>query len=313
MKLTRLSSVFFSVIATVGIAAGLIIGVNILGSGKDGALAAPRNIFSATAGNPLVSENSFDSTALNAPSSAVIAQPPLELDAEAAAVYDLNGGKLWDWNGGKRWPMASLTKLMTALVAKEFIPDNEKITVTAEAEQPLIDFQTSATFRVGDTLSAKDAIKAMFVVSSNDAAEALATHYGYDKFISAMNAKAAELRMTDTVFVSPSGLSTRNLSTTTDLDKLVTFIWINYPDLISSSRQPKTYVTATNGGVRRRVNLTNINSFAGQDNFIGGKTGELPESGGNLISIFKVNGPKLIIVLGAGDRFKETQKILETL
>jgi len=312
MKLDRLSSVLFSVAATVGIAAGLIIGANLIGSEKGGVFAAPKNPVPVSTGAPFISD-SFGSAALYAPGSPAVAEPPIELDADVAAVYDLNGGEIWGWNDMKRWPIASLTKLMTAVVAKGLIPDSDKIQITAEAEQPLKDNQTAPTFRIGDTLTAKDLIKAMLLVSSNDAAEALARHYGYDKFIQAMNDKAQELRMTDTVFVSPSGLSVKNLSTTTDLDKLVRFVWVSNPDLFATSRKPGDYVSVTKGGYRERRYLDNINSFAGEKNFLGGKTGQLPESGGNLISIFNVNGPKLIVILGAGDRFQETQKILDTL
>jgi D-alanyl-D-alanine carboxypeptidase len=235
------------------------------------------------------------------------------LDVNAAGVYDLNGAKIWDWNGDKRWPIASLTKLMTALVARDLIPANSQITVTAAAIQSLINNQTSPTFKVGDALTAGDMQKAMFIVSSNDAAESLANYYGYDKFIQAMNDKARELHMTDTVYVSASGLSVKNLSTITDLAKLVKFVWVNEPDLFALSRLTKSYVAVTNGGIKSRRYLININAFAGQSNFLGGKTGYLPQSDGNLISMFDVKGPKLIIVLGAGDRFKETKKILDTL
>lgn len=313
MKLGKLSNLLFSVAVTVGIAAGLVIGANFIGNKDEGVFAAPKNPLSASAGNAFIKSGSFGSTALYAPSSPVINEPPLGLDVSAAGVYDLNGGKIWDWNGDKHWPIASLTKLMTALVAKEQIPDSDQIQISSEAEQPLKDNGAAPTFNIGDTLSAKDLVKAMFLVSSNDAAEALARHYGYDNFIRAMNDKAQELGMTNTVFASPSGLSVKNLSTATDLDKLVRFVWMSNRDLFATSRKTKDYVTVANGRYRTRRYLTNINTFAGEKNFLGGKTGQLPESGGNLISIFDANGPKLIIVLGAGDRFQETQTILATL
>jgi D-alanyl-D-alanine endopeptidase (penicillin-binding protein 7) len=312
MKLNKLSNILFSVLITIGVAAGFIIGVNLVGGERDGVFAAPKNsVLSST--NPTFILDSPGSAALYAPDSPTVAEPPIELDASAAAVYDLNGGEIWGWNDMKHWPMASLTKLMTAVVAKELIPDNDKIQVTVEAEQPLKDNQAMPIFRIGDTLTAKDMIKAMLLVSSNDAAEALAQHYGYDKFIQAMNAKAQELRMTDTIFVSPSGLSVKNLSTATDLEKLVKFIWMSNPDLFATSRKRWDYVTVTKDSSVSRRRLDNINTFAGEKNFLGGKTGQLAESGGNLISLFDINGPKLIIVLGAGDKFQETQKILNSL
>ena len=165
-------------------------------------------------------------------------------DAETAAAYSLqDGSEIWSWNDGKQWPIASLTKLMTAIIATDLISPNQRIVIEPADEQYLIDATASPTFRAGDVLTSKDLVTSMLVVSSDDAAETLADYYGRDKFIQAMNDMARNIGMDETNFVSPSGLSAQNLSTTADLYKLVSFIWSRDPSFFATTRETKAAVT----------------------------------------------------------------------
>ena len=209
-------------------------------------------------------------------------------------------------NAQKRWPLASLTKLMTAAVVSENIPLGTPITIsqTAEAMEG-----EGGGLKSGEAYSAEDLLKALFLVSSNDAAKALAEFYGEEKFVNAMNSKAQELGLTNTFFKETTGLSTINQSTPNDLKTLMRFIYTKHPKLFTYSQNtamPITELTTHTTRIQRNINL-----FAGRSDFLGGKTGFIEESGENLVSLFSRGGqPILIIVMDANDRFKETEVLL---
>lgn len=205
-----------------------------------------------------------------------------------------------------RWPIASLTKLMTALVVTEKIDLNTEIKLSEHA----IGVEgVSGDFKVGETYKAGDLLKAMLVLSSNDAAVALAESVGIDKVV--MDKRVVELDMKDTNFDDPTGLSYLNQSTANDLAKLVDYIYSKHPEIFEITTQKIVSVIETQSGKTKILN--NINEFAGQIDFLGGKTGFIDESKGNLISLFQDSngrGPLLIIVLGSEDRFGDTRKLL---
>jgi D-alanyl-D-alanine carboxypeptidase len=246
--------------------------------------------------------------AIEAPPSLPIVQ---EVTVSASGAYTMTGEELQNFRAEKRWPVASITKLMTALVASRVFDPNEAVTITQE----MIDTEgESGEFRVGEKIRVSDLIKAMMLVSSNDAAAALAIHYGEPAFIKVMNETARNIGMYDTLYKDPTGLSVQNLSTIQDLDKLARYIWTNNPSIFAITREEGDMIFDMNTGLGRR--LTNINQFAGRSDFLGGKTGTTPEAEGNLLSIFKAPGreePVIIIVLGTKDRFKETENILMKL
>jgi D-alanyl-D-alanine endopeptidase (penicillin-binding protein 7) len=240
----------------------------------------------------------------------------LPLNVRSAGVYDLQGSALWVWNEDVQWPIASVTKIMTAVIANESIPRDKKIEITTAAQKPLRENVAVPTFNIGDILNEHDLVKAMFTVSSNDAAEALAKNYGYDSFIKLMNDRARALGMSNTFFVDASGLSLQNVSTIDDLAKLVRFAWDRDPELFATSRAVTNTVTLYNSATTSSVSLSNINLFAGNKAFLGGKTGGLPEAGENLVSIFMTvskREPVIVIVLGANDRYETTRSILNEL
>ncbi len=206
----------------------------------------------------------------------------------------------------KHWPIASISKLMTAIVAEEEIAQSALIKVTPEAEATE---GTAGGLRVGGQYTLSDLMRALLLVSSNDAAVALADEVGYDRFMAQMNAKAAELGMLDTYFKDPSGLSALNQSTLHDLKRLMTYLASAHPDILAFTCLPRAEIVERGTGTRRT--LLNINKFAGREDFIGGKTGFTDDSGENLISLFSRQGKILFVgVLDAEDRFVETERAL---
>lgn len=229
------------------------------------------------------------------------------IEAAAALAVDLDGGfEFFGFNADKRWPVASLTKLMTALIVEEKI-GNKKVVV---ASKKAVAVEGGAGgLEAGGSYLAGDLIKAMMMVSSNDAAAALAEFYGEENFIKEMNVKAEVLGMSQTKFFNPAGLSILNQSTANDLRKLAGFILANHPEIFTLSREPKSSIYEINS--KKKIDFASINKFSGQSDFIGGKTGFLEEAQQNLLSIFSFNKRHiLIIVLGSkNDRFEETMKI----
>lgn len=210
-------------------------------------------------------------------------------------------------NQNNRWPLASLTKLMTAVVALEELDQNKIIKISpaaVAAEGPAGNLEVDEEYTVFDLL------KAMLVVSSNDAAQAIAEFYGLPDFISAMNKKALALGMRETSFVDATGLSFLNQSNIEDLSKLAKYIYNRHPEIWEITR--KKSVKIVDLSKNKETELLNINNFAfnGHPDFLGGKTGFTDQAGGNLLSIFDYNGKKvLVIVLGTEDRFGETEKL----
>ncbi len=236
-------------------------------------------------------------------------KPDIDVQVSAAGAYGEGGKENFGWETGKRWPIASLTKLMTAVVALDTIPANEVITISEEA---IATEGLSGNFSAGEKFKLNDLLKAMLLVSSNDAATAIAMHIGEEEFVAAMNKKAEALGLTDTSFADPTGLSVKNQSTIIDLLRLTEYVRNFKPEILAMTKYTKGTIVEVKTGKRRTV--ININTFAGRSDFLGGKTGSTPEAGGNLISVFKVAGePKTIIVLGALDRFAETEKIKDSL
>lgn len=237
----------------------------------------------------------------------VAAPAGLTVNGSAALVAELNGKIIFKKNPTERWPMASLSKLMTAVIASEKLSPDQKITLT---EADIATAGDSGDFKVGETYAATDLIKASLLVSSNDAAMALTNAYGYRDFIDLMQAKAAGIGMDQTVYFEPTGLSALNKSTLVDLNRLMSFIFENHPELLKITTQRIIPITELQSNVAR--NLTSNNNFAGRPDFLGGKTGYTDESNGNLISLFNSGGRRiLIMIFGTNDRFGETEKLLE--
>ena len=206
-------------------------------------------------------------------------------------------------------PIASLTKLMTALVAAEYVNLDETIEVT----QPT--FVQSLIPRLGDRdkVSMYSLLQLLLVESSNEAAEVIANQVGQAKFVGYMNEKAASLGLVNTHFADPSGLSASNTSSVRDLLSLTQYIYHNRKfiiDLTANQDLPTAYVSGQFG------ELSNFNKVAGLDNFLGGKVGETTAAGQTSISLhtLKVKGVNrviAIVLLDSKSRGADVKELLQ--
>ena len=146
----------------------------------------------------------------------------LEVRSSSALVVDVKTGKtLYQKNATKVRPIASLTKLMTALVVLD-AKQNLNQTITVHKNDLDRVKHTHSRIRMGTKVTRRDALHLALMSSENRMASALARHYpgGRSAFVRAMNNKARQLGMRNTHFYDSTGLSTRNVSTAQDLGKL---------------------------------------------------------------------------------------------
>jgi D-alanyl-D-alanine endopeptidase (penicillin-binding protein 7) len=223
------------------------------------------------------------------------AQDALDLKSSVALVIDQETSEvLFSKNDKAVLPIASLTKLMTGLVLSEaHLPMNEVITIS----QDDVDTEkgSSSRLRVGTELSRGELLHLALMSSENRAAHALGRSYpgGLQVFVGLMNAKARLIGMSDTNYVEPTGLSSKNQSSARDLAKLVNVAYGN-PTLRELTTSPTYQVAIGN----RMLQYNNTNRLVKNPSWDIGlqKTGYITEAGQCLVMQAQVAGRKLIMV-----------------
>ena len=229
--------------------------------------------------------------------------------AGAYVAVDLsNNSVLLQKNADKQFSIASVTKLMNAVVSVENISMDQQITLTEEMLLPM--GQTPVLYS-GLKITAGDLLKATIIQSSNDSAEALSYFLGKENFIGLMNKKAKELGMSNTVYYDTNGLNLNNKSTASDLAKLISYIYKNHPQILEISRINDFWLPDQEGNMMK---FENGNNFYYLGEFIGGKGGFLTEAKQTFDSVFNVNGrPVAIAVLYSDNRVADIFSILRKL
>lgn len=223
----------------------------------------------------------------------------------------LNDKVLFKKNEQESFPIASLTKLMTALIVLESYYELDQVVFISEAavNQP----GDQGLLTPGEVLSIKNLLYIMLIESSNDAAYALAEIKGIEQFIGLMNLKAMELRLFSSNFVDVSGLSSDNYSTAEDLVILTKYLLERYP-LIWEILSNEKYKLLT---PQRKLHheLTNTNELLGKiPDIIGGKTGSTLRAKGCLLLILKNQNEQsdlIYVILGSDDRFGEMEQLID--
>lgn len=240
----------------------------------------------------------------------VQATPDPSISAEEAIVGDLRSGTIYFAAGSKmRWPLASLTKLMSAVLVSEQLKPDQTITLVPD---DLVngDNQYVNVFTPGSSYSVSDLLNAMLVGSSNESARALARTVGGDSFIDDMNKRATEWGLSETHFKDPAGISAANQSTAENVFKMVSTIYENYPAIFKITQNSKVTVTELN--FKKKNVIQSTHNYAGRKDFLGGKTGTTPEAGENLATIISYGKREVVvIVLGASDRYKDTDQLIQ--
>lgn len=201
--------------------------------------------------------------------------------------------------------IASLTKLMTAMIVIDNYNLSKIITVSkkADSQQPL-----KQDVKMGDSMSVENFLDIMLMESSNKAAYTLAEELGEEKFVGMMNQKAKYLSLENTFFADFTGLSSQNISTAEDLTTLAEYILKNYPKIAEITS--KQEFELPNYG-----KITNSNQLLNQvPEIVAGKTGFTTDAKGCLLLVvnnLQNNDYLIYIILGSEDRFSDMKKLID--
>jgi D-alanyl-D-alanine endopeptidase (penicillin-binding protein 7) len=233
-----------------------------------------------------------------------------DVRAEAAIIYNpITHQVLWEENSQSSRSIASITKVMTAVVFLEHASD-----MSYEIEVQPADVRAASTtyLRAYDRLTAETLLHFMLIGSDNAAARILArsSPFGAQGFIDRMNSKAQELGLESTHYADPSGLDAANVSSAYDMARLIAFAG-NDDRIASIMRKSEQTLTTS----RRTVTVHNTNKLVGSDVDVrGGKTGFISKAGYCLATLLQLpqGDPVAVVVLGArsnAGRFMETKHL----
>ena len=261
-------------------------------------------------------------------------KPNLELQARAAISTKINKASrekiLFKKNINQPLPIASLTKLMTAVIVLEnFGDDNlsKKVIVSPEAaSQENVPPVNAINLTAGQIITLGELLDRMLIYSVNDAAFALAEAVDVENggnFVEEMNQKAIEWGLTNTHFVNPAGLDPENENLHSNYDNLVFFNYSTAEDLATLSQRileeyPLIFAITLKEGEYKKENGISTLQLPRDQFFFGGKTGYTDEAGGCMLLVLEdEKGNKLInIILGTPSstaRITEMQKLIDWL
>lgn len=232
-----------------------------------------------------------------------------KLSAQAYAAVDLETGEIIaGQNLDQVFPIASISKLLTAVVSLEIIDQESDVVISKAAAET---YGTQGSLAVGEKLPAKELLYPLLLESSNDAAEALARHFGREQFMLALNNKLGAIGLHNTRFEDPSGLSPNNNSTARDLAKLARYIYQSKSYIFELTQEKKhTY--------KHHV-WTNGNKFVNRIDYLGGKNGYIDEAKQTQVALFDlqlsefVSRPVAVVVLKSDNREKDVETLVQFL
>jgi len=266
------------------------------------------------------------------PVNAILYKDPfekIEIKAQAAYVFDVVSGKvLYEYNKNERLPLASLTKLMTALVATNTVENDKLVFISTED----VEKEGNSGLLLGEKWRLNDLLDFTLVTSSNDGASAIASAVGAfslreetkwqkdpkENFVEKMNEQAETLNFKQMEFFNESGLDLDETKasaygTAQEVAMLFEYILKNKPEILeaTSYQSLKLYSQNNFTHVAKNTN-TSINSFPG---LLASKTGYTDLAGGNLGVVFDsgIGTPIVIVVLGSTfeGRFEDVEKLYE--
>lgn len=253
----------------------------------------------------------------------------LKIWAGSSVAIDVDSGTILHYsNGRKRTQIASLTKLMTAILAVEHIENmDEEITLSRECLNvpgtivgcPTSVFCNANRMYAGEKVRAGDLLKAMLMNSANDAANALGAHIAgsVEKFVEIMNEKAKKMGLKDTNFCTPSGLEIDGkedqcYSSAYDIARIAAFS-LRYDIIWEIMRIPEGRFYSTDGKYMHELKNTDI-LLENMPNCIGGKTGFTPMAGKSLLlgATDENNEHEIIaVLLNDEDRWEDMRTLVD--
>jgi D-alanyl-D-alanine carboxypeptidase len=204
--------------------------------------------------------------------------------------------------------IASITKLLSALVAVEYINVEREVTVNTS----MIASTSIPRLKEGDRVSILDLLSLLLLESSNEAALAIAAPLGQNKFVDLMNTKAQAIGMKHSHFTDTAGILSTNISTAENLFHLAKYLYYNRSFVLHMSMARESRAAYDPPQYR---NLQNFNMIPGAADMVGGKTGLSSSAGDSMFAIFDLdidgqNHPIAIIVLGSHDAKNDVKTLL---
>lgn len=244
-----------------------------------------------------------------------------EITAEAAIFVEANTGQiLYSKNSKLKKPIASLTKIMTAIIALEHKQYNDTFIVSKRAEETEPD---EMMLIAGEKMTLEELLSGIFLVSANDASEVLAeqTTGIRSEFIEEMNTKAKILGMHDTLFINPSGLEEDDpidptklrdrYSTAYDVALMSRYLIARWPEIVRITSSPHIYLPRTENHQDYEL-YSGINLLTTYPGVLGLKTGFTPEAGLTLVTLAKKGDSEVIgVLLNCTSRRDDAQKMLD--
>lgn len=233
--------------------------------------------------------------------------------ASSAFVADLaTGSVLYAKNPHHVQPIASITKLVTAMVFLDLKPDLSK-TITFMEED--FDHESKPVFKVGESMTYEDALRSLLVGSVNATANAIArTTLGKEQFVAAMNEKMKKLGVRSPVFVEPSGIDAQNRSNAADVAAIISTA-VRYPEIRKFSVLSQVDVRGKISNEGYKVKSTNLllSTYLNKKPYtiVTAKTGSLPEAGYCMAQVTRNEAGNQIVVveLGSNNHFSRFQDV----
>jgi D-alanyl-D-alanine endopeptidase (penicillin-binding protein 7) len=272
-------------------------------AGRPASGKAPRARISASRENAAVVKASYAPRAVQPPRLSLgqaiglhLVDDPLNLRSSVALAIDLQTGEsLYEKNAEAVLPIASITKVMTAMVVLDAGLPMDEVLVITEADRDT-ERHSGSRLPIGSKLTRAEMIHLALMSSENRAAHALGRHFpgGMPAFVAAMNAKAQAIGMADSRFADPTGLSSDNASNARDLARLVRAA-TRYPAIREYSTSTQTTVDTG----YRRVAFRTTNRLVDKPGWHVGmqKTGYISEAGKCLVMLAEIEGRRVIVVL----------------
>lgn len=246
----------------------------------------------------------------------IFEEPDIHAQSAISVWTDLSGQSdkvLFSKNEQRILSVASISKLMTALVVVENSDLSQKITISDKSANQSKD---SEPLKAGETYFAKDLLYTMLIGSDNTASYALSESIGADKFVGLMNEKTKELGLSDTSFENPTGLGLENFSTAHDLAKLAEYLLKEHSSILAITTTPEFNLYSADGKIMHEIintdKLLNDSSDLAE-RIIGGKTGDTRTAGKCLLLVVTSpdnQGYFINVILNSNDRFGEMKKLI---
>ena len=219
-----------------------------------------------------------------------------DITGEYVSLYNMNEDMLiYSKNDTKKTSIASLTKMMTTLVAIENIDDLEKVITIKERDFDGTVGYSKAGFSVGDKVTYLDLLYGIILPSGADAVNAIVNNtLGYNSFIKKMNETAKKIGMNDTSFANPIGKDDENnYSTSSDIAKLLKYALKN--ETFKKVFTTKSYKTSN--GINLESTVNSYKSILNTSEILGAKSGFTKNAGRCLASITTLNGVDYLLVV----------------